>query len=628
MSTILVADGLLTKHAVEALGAEHFPIVINTAQDIFLAERLGLAVPIRDPWDYLTEEDFSSIYDRAFELAQGWYRLLDPADYHYLDLSLADIAEYDFVTLFLEALKGIRLSQRILEREKPSRVIVTPSGGIVARALRAVGERVGVEVECLPELESAQKPLLPQASLLEIRRFIGSRPFSILSRMRAAVDSLRTSSAHTILVPAYFRLQPLAVELGRDQRFRILVLGGTPSQIIATSLRGGSIRYLSGSGYLTWRRRRSVRRYLDRIEGRWDEIVYRLVDDSFAYDGVGLMDLLKDEVREAFCSTFPNYACFYEIANALIERERVDCVAVNQDLARWQKVLISVGNARGLRTICFQHGVSADLPRYERHIAKQVALWGEREREVYLKNGHATPERIAVVGDPFLQVLKATRYSRQEICHRLGLDPEKKIILMACERFVTLYSGFERPTGSNRNLWQLCNAVRKLSDVQLLVRMKEEKVYAEFGGNLDLKREILGRAQGIRVVVDSISNIYQLLYIADLVVVSFSTLGLEAMLFGKPVLVLHLDRDHDLMGYVKSGGVLCARDEGEIVPAITAALYDEATRCRLAESQGRFLKYNFANLEAPDPLVWIQSLLAVSEEDPMGAAAPLVRMAD
>lgn len=617
MSTIFVADGLLTKHAVEALGAEHFPIVVNTSQDIFLAERLGLAVPIRDPWDYLTEEDFSSIYDRAFELAQGWYRLLDPADYHYLDLSLADIAEYDFVTLFLEALKGIRLSQRILEREKPSRVVVTPSGGIVAKALRAVGERVGVEVECLPELGGTQKPLLPQASLLEIRRFIGSRPFSILSRMRAAVDSLRASSAHTILMPAYFRLQPLAVELGRDQRFRVLILGGTPSQIIATSLRGGSVRYLSGSGYLTWRHRLSVRRYLDRIEGRWDEIVYRLVDDSFAYDGVGLMDLLKDEIREAFCSTFPNYACFYEMANALIDREGVDCVAVNQDLARWQKVLIWVGNARGLRTICFQHGASPDLPRYGRHIAKQVALWGEHEREVYLKNGHATPERIAVVGDPFLQVLKTTRYSRQEICHRLGLDPEKKIILMAGERFVTLCSQFERPGSSNRTLWLVCNTVREMKDVQLLVRLKEEQVYAEFGGDFELKREILRQARGIRVVVDSTSDVYQLLFIADLVVVTFSTLGLEAMLFGKPVLVLHLDRDHDLMGYLKSGGVLCARDEGEISPAITAALYDEATRRRLAEAQDRFLKYNFTNLEAPDPLVRIRSLFAPPSEDPM-----------
>ena len=416
----------------------------------------------------------------------------------------------------------------------------------------------------------------------------------------------------------YFRLQPRAVELGRDQRFRILVLGGTPSHIIATSLRGGSVRYLSGSGYLTWRRRRSVRRYLDRIEGRWNAIVYRLVDDSFAYDGVGLMNLLKDEIREAFCSTFPNYACFYEIVNALIERERIDCVAVNQDLARWQRVLTWVGNARGLRTICFQHGASADLPRYGRHIAKQVALWGEHEREVYLKNGHTSPDRITVVGDPFLHVLRATRYSRQEICHRLGLDPGKKIILMACERFVSLYSQFERPSSSNRNLWLVCNAVRNLSDVQLLVRMKEEKVYAEFGGDLDLKREILRRAQGIRVVVDSSSNIYQLLYIADLVVVTFSTLGLEAMLFGKPVLMLHLDRDYDLMGYVKSGGVLCVRAQEDIIPAITAALYDEATRRRLTEAQDRFLKYNFANLETPDPLVWIQSLLTGPEEEPMG----------
>lgn len=596
-------------------------MVINFSQDIFVHEYFGPGTSIENYDRYLPVHELRELIARSYELGRDWYRILPEDCYLYDGISLGAVTEYDFVIVYIEVLKGIRLAERLIETHSPDRIFLVDDGSVTFRAFQAVCRSRGVELACIASQRSHRRLLLEQPRLLTWRKLAVAKCFVLLYRLLSALRSKPQSMAR-VLMPEYFRFGPLLKGLASDPRFEFCIIGGNYKNKVRALSDGGRVRYISPVGYITWSQFSSVQNYERRLQECLHTLQPLLGEQGLRYRGYPLYEVCRDIIEEHLRNRFVNYAAFIEISHAVLTREHITHVIVNQDLQGYHKVLALVANVVGVHTICFQHGLSTDAPHYGKHVSRTVAVWGERERELYLRRGRASDDRIQVVGDPFICNLRTRQFDREAICRRLGLDPLRPIVLMSCERFVNLFCDCEPETAANYKLAQVCQVLADDPSLQLLVRFKASFAYAEFGGSIETKQKIINRYNRGNIFLDTGGDIYERLFIADVVVVTNSTIGLEAMLFGKPVLVLHLDRDHDLTGYLKSGGVLCARNQGEIVRAIRAGLYEEGTRRGLAEAQDRFLKYNFANLEAPDPLVWIRSLLTGPEEEPMDATLP------
>jgi glycosyltransferase involved in cell wall biosynthesis len=191
----------------------------------------------------------------------------------------------------------------------------------------------------------------------------------------------------------------------------------------------------------------------------------------------------------------------------------------------------------------------------------------------------------------------------------LGLDPARPVILIACERYVNFHAPWERETTANERLAQACELLSRRPELQLLVRFKADFVYGEFGDSVTTKRRIIERYDRGNIHLDSGGDLYERLYVADIVVVTISTIGLEAMMFGKPVIVFADGADPDLVGYVGSGAAVLARTSSEFQAAVNECLESEALRARLRPAQQRFVEFNFANLNDPDPLASLRNLL-------------------
>jgi hypothetical protein len=242
-------------------------------------------------------------------------------------------------------------------------------------------------------------------------------------------------------------------------------------------------------------------------------------------------------------------------------------------------------------------------------------MWGGHDVEIATRLGQASVQRMRLLGDPVVDRLRTRRSDRRQICGALGLDPDRPIVLAAMERYVNYESADACRSTHNERLARVCEAMTALPQVQLLVRFKAPFVYEEFGDGLQVKQRILERFNRGNIHVDPGGDLYDRLHVADAVVVEYSTVGLEAMLFGKPVLVVADHGVADPIDYVSRGAAVRVVDVHEVVASLTQALTDAAFRDRLTGAQRAFVSWNVVNLDDADPLERFRAFLLGTSRD-------------
>jgi glycosyltransferase involved in cell wall biosynthesis len=590
-----------------AMGRDRRHIVVNFSQDIFADEHFGPGVSVALYGHYLPVHEGEQLLEQARMLGHRWFEGLPKDSYVYDGFSLGEVTAYDFVIVLVEALKSLRLAERIIEAEQPDRILLVDDGSVVFRAFRAVCRAKDVEFLGLLAQVPSGRLLVEQPALLTWTKVALGKCFVEVCRLIEACRPTPRARLR-VLLPQYFRFKALVSGLAADPRFEVNVVGGAHKSIFGSFVRRGSVRYLPSLGYLRFKQAAAVARYRRRLQRCLDDLDI-VASQGPRFDGYPLLEVCRPLVAEHLRSRFVNYAAFVEVSRAVLTRERITHVIVNQDIQGYQRILCLVANALGVKTICYQHGVSPKIPTIATHISQTVAVWGERERNLYLELGHASADQIRVIGDPFIANLSQRQFDRSTICRRLGLDPTRPVILMPCERYVNFHAPWERETTASERLAKACEVLGRRPEAQLLVRFKADFLYAEFGGSVATQHRIIERFDRGNIHLDSGGDIYERLHVADIVVVTISTIGLEAMMFGKPVIVFADGADPDLVGYVRSGAAVLARTSTEFQAAVNECLDSEALRARLRPAQQRFVEFNFANLNDSDPLASLRDLL-------------------
>lgn len=162
-----------------------------------------------------------------------------------------------------------------------------------------------------------------------------------------------------------------------------------------------------------------------------------------------------------------------------------------------------------------QHGIIANGFGYLPKICNINAVYGNFEVEWYTSRG-ISRDSLAIIGHPrFDQIFSYPSMSRSKFHQQLGLDNDKKTLLIVVR--------------GNRDMmkWRtFINAIVKQLDVNIVIRdfpnMEPHLLTEEF--------PFVQSTQTI--------HLYDILSNVDYVISYQSTVGLEAMLFHKPVFIL------------------------------------------------------------------------------------------
>ncbi len=232
------------------------------------------------------------------------------------------------------------------------------------------------------------------------------------------------------------------------------------------------------------------------------------------------------------------------------------------------KIILDAAKQNEIFTLGYQHGSIHELhPAYiytkadlsQKPMPDLTITWGNKWKKLLISTGNYTPEMVGIAGQIRTDVIKNLKENRE--INKETVFPvigQKYIILFATQpqRDQSLrHKAAEDVVLACKNI-KSANLVFKLHP-----RENDPKYYIDIAEKHHLKNYTISQEE----------DLYILLKISDIVITCFSTVGTEALYFGKPLIILdHLKQD--ILKYHKDGVAFQAANANELANFIDEIL--------------------------------------------------------
>lgn len=322
---------------------------------------------------------------------------------------------------------------------------------------------------------------------------------------------------------------------------------------------------------------RPYRRAARAFSQRWREFRSRVGEGEkrFERGTIDLWPVLEPRLRRVFLRRFPFTFAETAIAQSVLRRYGVKTIVTASHAHYAGRLYSEVGAGLGIPSLSLQHGVAGVPSIYAPVHSTKMAVWGELPRLWLIANG-ADPRQLVVTGEPRLDALVSPGppRSRADVLGQLGLDPNRPSWIVAPD---------PEPREVRHAMTEMAAAIASaFPDVQVIVRPHPADDVAYY------KTMLAAGLAGGRLVLGTEVDAASLLAAADLAFVGQSTLGLEAMILGLPVVVLNPSRSFEFVPYVSEGAAPGVFEVGELKSVVTALLGEE--RARFEAGRRRFVE--------------------------------------
>jgi len=289
---------------------------------------------------------------------------------------------------------------------------------------------------------------------------------------------------------------------------------------------------------------------------------YRMIRSTLAEK----IELFKSEysdnsyslVNYFFSITLPSNSIFilrYLGFRDICETIRPLSVSASDENSPYNKCLLDAARSAGIRTIGIQHGAIHELHpayRFTEYEIKQgiipdkTLVWGPKWKEILIKKSNYPGHKIRVTGqsrtDSIGHLLKTA----------MPKPRESRVVLFASQPQ-------RDPSLREKAAKDLFEASVTFSNVEIVLKPHPlEKDYVEYYGSI-------ARTAGLKhISYQPDEDLYKLISESDAVYTCFSTVGMEAVYFSKPLLV-HDPLDQDIQGYIKEGVGMQIKNRNECI---------------------------------------------------------------
>ncbi|MDA2915368.1 hypothetical protein MYX64_00725 [Nitrospinae bacterium AH_259_B05_G02_I21] len=318
------------------------------------------------------------------------------------------------------------------------------------------------------------------------------------------------------------------------------------------------------------------------------------MSSAFRFDGLDLWPALAPRFQFLAEDYLTGIIGWIEAAHALVAAWRPRACAISYETGPLGRALIVACRAAGVPTLGLQHGeigpVNSDYmkrygPRDLDLLPDVIAVFDEATKTLLTTRSTYPAERVVVTGCPRFDVLRRTGelFRKEEILARRGLSPERPVVLFCPPRgFATVDRATIGPY-----LESLLQARDSLPSVQWVLKAPPGVPKAWY------ERALAARGMGDVVVTDEM--LYEWMAVSDVVVTAPSTIGLEAILMGRPFINLYLDYYPKTQSYAAAGVALDVDTPMGLAGALERLLTDEALRSALGECQDQYRYKNAAS---------------------------------
>ncbi len=520
--------------------------------------------------DYDFPEASQGVSDRAYFLAESWWKnfySLVPA----LDadgVNIPSLIEREAVYFFLWVLRTLSFTQALIAHVQPSEIWAgIPSGqetlsfrggkeeslhGKIAldwaetRKIRSWVFKAPLRIQLSNFFSfQIQKSLLCFAGVRLRSQLIRTAPrfkeialaflkdlsagiFSTLSRNQTSTEE----SAKPVLLisSSESHVAPVLNELKKRGLFHFAFLRETfsPAQITEFRKNGDLFHSLSLSG---------ASKNVSGIAEFWDCNQERiLADPVYTWQGYAFGNLLRGKLEFLFHSLFPALIRLREKMGTFLTEAKVSAVLVEEDACVFNKTLVRTASLLKIPSLVVQHGFAVLQVGFYPLSASKFAAYGEAAKHRLMEWG-ISEHRITLTGNVLHDKITDDIPSRENFCRELGLDPNRKIVLLgmfpyrdySAADFPEVESG---PANYFRLIETALKAVENLNDIQLIIKLHpRDSKFQECS-------EFLKKFPAVRAVTAQRGASVKYAANCDVLVTVLSTLLIDTLPFKKPMIVV------------------------------------------------------------------------------------------
>ena len=313
------------------------------------------------------------------------------------------------------------------------------------------------------------------------------------------------------------------------------------------------------------------------------------LEKTLQHRGVPLPKQALRSFRDTFLLQLPWAIRSYREIESTLFQERPHLIVLYAEQSGLGRAAVAAACEQGIPSFAVQHGIL--YPRFYANehsrdemgseldgvdsvpIPTRTAVFGTLARNLLVDRGRYPPERIVVTGSPkFDALVEAGRhFSRERTRLRLGLARDVPVLVVA-SRFSAIGAVFA----------ELVRATEAIDDLWLLVKPHQAErsdAYAAVGA-----REGASRLR----IVPPAENLLELLFASDGLVTVDSFASSEALVLGRPVMVVNLPSN--LSALVERGVALGVPRGESIEDQLRRLLFDGELRLELERQRRKYIE--------------------------------------
>lgn len=365
-----------------------------------------------------------------------------------------------------------------------------------------------------------------------------------------------------------------------------------------------------GDEYLHWKSIEYDSRIWDIISGllfrrRFRQQVHQFLKNPalagvLSYKGVSLEKILQKRLFFVFETLLLHGLFLFQQYARLFSKPESAAVVITNENAPHGRAAILASWVNNIPTLAIQHGkIHAAHPQYIHEgtstrensqpsfppIADRTCVFGQGTYDVLSKVSGYPEKNLLITGslasDPAYWAERL--YDKNQFLNSINCDSDKPTICMMTQSFDT-------PDQYQKFFRTVCEGLNGIKDINFLVKVhpSEDTTYTE-----TLISQYYREDSRVRML--QTEDLYEIIYASDLVIIGNSTVGMETMIFKKPL--VSVEGFKYSMGYAESGASLGVTTPNELEQAVRLLLTEPKARKKVITNGEKYLRYHLYKID-------------------------------
>lgn len=561
-----------------------------------------MGIKITQPDDFLNDDDYQLIDETAINIGESWWddqEMMKALSYN--GINLGTTIKHELISTLLKIIHRIVLIDRILKNTKPELVVITNSNNLVDNVAPYICKIHGYKTKIFTTNKNKQSAFrfdtlrisidflgknlvfrMPRSTFLAVKKcyelfwdliFIFCKSHTKKQEFKKRILLLEFN-----LINWFYLLKHLS-----ETQYELLLLNNRRPVIWNTESlnRAKKLRFtkLSLKKYNQNNKKKS--QFLNNLRRVLEE--NPTLSSKFCVNSIMFWDFIKEDFIQFCLKRLMEIIDVVDSSQSLLEKEKINLVVSWDDNQQIERSIISVAKNKKIPTLQVQHGILNQIKTKNRSwsnftlreiISDKYAVYGKLAYTMFANHG-ADTNKIIIAGCP--------RYD--ELFHS-KIKNEKMILVTLSGIPSTAYSFFfsNKIISHYEKLFEaVFTSLAKIKDRKIIIKRHPSQDEI-----LSIDRLTRQHVPSATIVTNAPTN--DLLARADVVITPPSSIALEAMIVGKPVVLIKYLADDYGIPYVQHGAVIPIQSPHEAEKAIFDAVYDENTRKHLAEGRKKFVE--------------------------------------